>query len=215
MKPYHDLSSIELLLDNLALLGFDPNHDASIPVFEKLIFDTTLFATSDHNNNRRAFECISYFLFAHLDRDQTHTRFASCWPIQDHSSTGRVYRMISYRWLLELWEQRWLLGPVTLRRSHFETCADGAALTDIMMSLSVLVLQTVIDRELADPKGRPLRLLPASVDIGYDSMEDNLDKAIQALAHYCKQQKDNFSTWTLRARDRVRGLQQRLDSKSK
>lgn len=215
MKPYHDLSSIELLLDNLTLLGFDLKHDASSPVFEKLIFDTTLFATSDHNNNRRAFECLSYFLFTRLDHEQTQTRFASCWPIQDHTSTGRVFRMVTYHWLLELWEQRWLLGPVTLRRSQFETCGDGAALLDITVSLSVLVLQTVIDRDLADPKGRPLRLLPASVDKSDDSIEDSLDEAIQALAHYCRQQKDDFATWTLEARDKVRGMQRRLDSESK
>ncbi|KAI8335130.1 hypothetical protein BC941DRAFT_431313 [Chlamydoabsidia padenii] len=194
MNSYQGLSSIELLLDNLNLLGFDPIQDATNPLFQHLTFDTTLF--TNNTNNDRAFECLSYFLFNKLSPD--HTRFAI--PIQ----VGRTYRMVAYRWLLELKEQGWLMTSMTLRQCDFETCPDS--ILGVLVSLSILVLQTVMDRELTDPSGRPLRLLPEQQVVGND-----LKMAIRSLAHYSLQQQDDFKTWVGKSRDKAMGLQRRMD----
>ncbi|CAO3598792.1 unnamed protein product [Absidia cylindrospora] len=232
LHSYEDLSAIQLLVHNLNLLGFDPQHDASSSV----TFDTNLFTHQANSINHHAFECISYFLFWQLDPAQTKVKFASCWPIDEHSTSGRNFRMTVYQWLLELQDQGPLSRLPTLHQSYFETC-QGDTLTYIIMSFSILVLQTVIDRDLADPKGRPIQLTPSYNNNNMDStstmnsntvqverasptiptgdpaaIEKQLHGAIQALAHYTYQQETDFSKWVKKARGKAITLKQQIDS---
>ncbi|ORZ18439.1 HAUS augmin-like complex subunit 6 N-terminus-domain-containing protein [Absidia repens] len=230
LHSYEDFSPIQLLLHNLDLLGFDPKHDASSSVFQNITFDTNLFTHQADSTNHRAFECISYFLFWRLDPTQTKVKFSSCWPINEQTASGRVFRMTAYQWFLELQDQGPLSRLPILHRSYFETC-QGDTLTYIIMCFSVLVLQTVIDRDLADPKGRPIRLTPSydtstrnsntiqvkrappTIPTGDPAaIEKQLHGAIQALAHYTYQQENDFSKWVERARGKAITLKQQIDS---
>ncbi|KAI8082741.1 HAUS augmin-like complex subunit 6 N-terminus-domain-containing protein [Halteromyces radiatus] len=225
IEHYSALSPIQLFLQNLDLLGFEPQRDACDQAFQHLIFDTSLY--QPNTDNTRAFECTSYFLFKKLDPVETKTKFASCWPIQEYSPLARTYRMTAYQWLVELKERQLLLGPISLRRSYFESCPGHEAFISIMLSLSILTLQTVIDRDYADPNGKPIRLIPSYKNVGNiderlplpnenpETVQYSLQTAIQALSTYVQQQKHDFIVSTNKSIANATLLKQAIDTQRK
>lgn len=129
---------LHLLVNNLSLLGIDT-------VRADVVISSRTFTKLE--NNKRAFEVVSYHLFRIIDAQRCRDCFARLYPCDDNLR-AKEYRNAAYKWLCELKKER-LLGAVTVRRSLLDDCA-GERYEDLLFVLSTMafLLQARAPKEI-------------------------------------------------------------------
>ncbi|KAI8075277.1 HAUS augmin-like complex subunit 6 N-terminus-domain-containing protein [Gongronella butleri] len=198
-----------LFLDNLQLLGFDQKQHASDEFFHGVSLDNRVFANEhDAVVNALAFECTSHFLFTRVDPLRSTTLFRGCWPFQDYERDSRRYRQCAREWLLALEAQSDLVGlQVPVAACDFAICSGNGFLV-LMVAFSTYALQLVLDRDLADPRGKPIRLSARTNAVPLAQIA----AAIPEIAKYTHQRRREFMTMTTSIAKHVAVMRQRIDT---
>ncbi|ORX42800.1 hypothetical protein DM01DRAFT_315772 [Hesseltinella vesiculosa] len=220
---YQHSALSQVFFDNLNLLGFDRRLHAYDDIFKDLVLDEHLFshpkvaadapdaqqqANETIANNRLAFECTSHFLFTRLEPLRASQMFSSCWPFQYHRTDSLAYRKKARYWLQAL--DPCLIGPQHMvAQCDFVRC-HGDMFLLMMVSFSTYVLQTILDRDLADPRGKPIRLTQQA-DVASVS-QATLTTAILELSKFTHQKKVDLTSFVHQTEKRAGLLKRRLDT---